>query len=238
MAKKPIETRDRYRLHAETSTEEFGGVLAQLTKMGLQNIGYELITDIPTFRTNKRPNGQDVTAEQVILEFIKQKPTFKASEIVAVLVEHGRPPGSAYQALGAMVKQNQLRKLQPGVYQDIAIGHLAGPASAEPAAPVKPKPTGRGGHHPRYDVPNRDFIVKWLGRKSRFEISALTKAFVDDGRQPTSASSVVTKMAHDGFLKNLGGGLWEVIKLPPLSKTKSSPRAPRDAAVTGVHHHG
>jgi hypothetical protein len=52
MAKTPPATVERFRIHAETSKEQMGDVLAELTKMGLLNIGYELVTDVLTFRTN------------------------------------------------------------------------------------------------------------------------------------------------------------------------------------------
>src|SRR5882724_5600604 len=67
MAKTPVATVERFRIHAETSMEQMGHVLAELTRMGLQNVGYELITDIVTFKNNGPRQTFDSTGPDFIV---------------------------------------------------------------------------------------------------------------------------------------------------------------------------
>src|SRR3954468_5695090 len=98
MAKKP-ETREVYRIHGETSKVEFGEYLAVLTKMGMQNIGYELVTEVARYKEKRqRPDGGETAGlsnEDIVRAFAAKNPSFAAKEVVAHFEAAGRHPQSA-----------------------------------------------------------------------------------------------------------------------------------------------
>src|SRR6267142_3546962 len=98
MAKTPPATVDRFRIHAETSKEHMGHVLAELTKMGLANIGYELVTDILTFRSKNGPRKMhEVTGDDFARAFVKENASFAAIQLVRHFEENDRTSASAHK---------------------------------------------------------------------------------------------------------------------------------------------
>jgi len=80
-------------------------VLAELTKMGLENIGYELVTDVLTFRSKNGPRKvHEVTGDD----------------------------GMAYKAIRALVQEGAIKKLSLGHYQRAGVKALPAP---KPSAP-------------------------------------------------------------------------------------------------------
>jgi len=130
MAKTPPATAERFRIHAESSMEHMGFVLAELTKLGLQNVGYELITDVVTFRKNgarkasaapaspvpKKRLRREIKNKDVILKRIKGRASFTLKELRDHFMNIGRNPVSISPLVDQMLKANLVTRLDAGVY--------------------------------------------------------------------------------------------------------------------------
>src|SRR6266850_6612103 len=117
MAKAPA-TVDRFRIHAETSKEHMGHVLAELTKMGLLNIGYELVTDVLTFRSKSGPRKvHEVTGISFARAFVQENASFTAIQLANYFKQHDRNASSAYTAIRDMLKDGEIKRLSVGNYQ-------------------------------------------------------------------------------------------------------------------------
>src|SRR5258707_11800808 len=109
MAKTPPATVDRFRIHAETSKEHMGHVLAELTKMGLANIGYELVTDVLTFRSKNGP--REVTGDDFARAFVQENASFAASQLVRHFQENDRTSASAHKVIRLLLDAGEIKKL-------------------------------------------------------------------------------------------------------------------------------
>ncbi len=143
MAKTPAATVERFVIHAETSKDHMGHVLAELTKMGLQNVGYELVTDIVTFKNNGPRKLHEVTGNDFAREFVQENASFAAIQLVNHFKANDRTDGMAYKALRALVQEGAVKKLSPGNYQRAGVKALPAPkketlSSVSRAAPDSP----------------------------------------------------------------------------------------------------
>lgn len=250
MAKKP-ETREVYRIHGETSKEEFGEYLAVLTKMGMQNIGYELVTEVATFKQRRQSGNGGETAslnnEQVARAWIEKNPSFAAKDLVAHFDAVGRHPASAYQAMRNLMEARFLSRSAPGKYHLATMKALPPPASvpmvkkakaAKKAAKAKAgkPPKYPRGHAPRLEIGNAIFLWNQIKNRKSFNLSLLKDRFLADGRNPKSISPIITKLAQAGSLKNSGGGDYEVTGKPPgkVAGKSNSGEQPNQAQQGGV----
>lgn len=199
---KPAVTRDRYRIHAETSIEQMGFVLAAFTKMGLDNIGYELITDVATYkeRAPRIPNSPGGKAADFIREYMTKHPAFLAKDLVKHFKDDGRTDGAAYAALTMMTKAGELKRIGAGQYQSSDIKVL--PASKK----VKEVAPDVGPH----DATNKDVILRYLRGRTQVSAAALNEYFKQDGRNPRSVGALLTMLGHQKILRNKGSGIWDV----------------------------
>lgn len=198
MAKQP-EVTELCRIHAETTLDQMGHALAALARMGLTNIGYELVTEVATF---KKKQSHDTNSENFATEWLNDHPTFKATELVKHFEDNGRTGGAAYTALRVLVEKSALKKLSPGHYQRADVKAIAGP---------------------KHEISNRDFIWKTIGKRKSFTALELTQAFKADGRPTQSMTSVLAKMAAAKEVKMLGDGKYEVVKHSADARSQSSP---------------
>jgi hypothetical protein len=200
-----------------------GALLAQLTRMGLENIGYELITDVKTFNKNGPRKVFDTTGDEFALEWVKQHPSFQIIDLVNHFREQGRNGASAYPAVRKLVESKLLRKIGSGNYQHANVKALAPPEKTEttkqrPANPVA-----------RFEVKNWDVILKLIKNKTKFKIADLTNAFVEQGRNPKSVSPITTNMAKQKLIRIIAPGEYEVIK-SGIEKALAKAKTPKAAA--------
>jgi hypothetical protein len=214
-------TRDRYRIHADTSLEEMGVVLAALTRMGLQNIGYELITDVRAFGHNKT---HETSAEYEVTEYIKDHPTFTIADVVAHLKSQGRSAGAAYTAVRVMVQKKSLVKLSPGNYQRADVKAIAAP---------KPAKTAPGNGHARtvFSITGKDSIWRQIRNRKKFTSQELTVLFRAQGRNPNSVSPLLTAMVVAKQIKQTGVGEYVVLKKAVTVKGAKTKKAKSGASV-------
>lgn len=241
---KQVETRDRYRIHGETTLEQFGFVLAEMTKLGLQNIGYELVTDVASYKQRKA-NG--VAGPAFLREFMKENPTFIISALVKHFVADGRTAGAAYASANLLVNEGELVKLGPGNYQRADVKALEapkkggakvgskGPVRVPKFLPSKAKRTRTRTTPPRYyPVSNKDFLLGIFKGKTDIDISVVNEAFVKDGRAQKSAGSLMTQLANLGYCKMMGGGHWKILAKAQHVKGSIAKRKSQQQQVNGV----
>jgi hypothetical protein len=222
MAKKDPETIDRYQIVAECSMEQMGFVLAALTNMGLQNIGYKLITDVLRYKDRK---AHEVTATDFATEYVKAHPRFKSAELVAHFKAAGREDGSAYYAIKKLIEANLVRKNA----DDELIRVEALPA---------PEPKEKR----HYEVANKDLIANAIQGRKQFTVAELRALFTKEGRPEKSISPILTKMAHSKQIQLTGSGQYVVLakggKPKPKAVKKKAAAAATAPASNGAMTNG
>lgn len=214
MAKKEPETIDRYRIFAETSMEQMGFVLAALTKMGLGNISYELITDVNRFK-NKERKVHEVSAEDFAAAFVKQNARFKSSDMVAHFKAAGREASSAYYGIKKLTDANVVRKSVGGEF--VRVEALPAPVKTRPANPVH-----------RFGVLNKDVIANAIKARKQFTMRDLKEVFAKEGRNDKSISPILTGMVAAKQIKIVSPGHYLVLAKPVKKKLTTEQRREND----------
>ena len=222
MAKAQPATIERFRIHAETSKEHMGHVLAELTRMGLENIGYELVTDVLTFRSKNGPRKvHEVTGDDFARAFVKDNASFAAIQLVNHFKANDRTNGMAYKALRTLVQEGAIKKLSLGNYQ------RAGVKALPPPAPKPNAPKGRGGAVRRHEIGNKDVILKRIKGRARFTLKELRDHFSNIRRNPHSVSPIISKLFHAKLITQLEDGVyaWGKKKKVAVRKKRAAPVA-------------
>jgi hypothetical protein len=150
MAKLPI-TRDRFRIIAETSEDMLGPVLSALTRMGITNIGYELLTDVRTFQKNETHGGTrrrfEISGKEEALKL------FQSDDIVTLTFAKQafelakRTPNSVSPILDELLKEGVIERIAPGQYRRLKLALPAPQGTKKPATKAKLKPnSGKQAH--------------------------------------------------------------------------------------------
>ena len=214
LVKQP-ETRDRFIISAEVEPGRVGDLLAQLTKMGFEKIGHELITDVADYKRNGAVKGdkkdkKGKSVKQFVAEYIEEHPSFAINDLCLAFAAAGYSPNNAYKIAKDMVAAGSLRKLNQNNYQRADIRAIAPPAKIKvPEAPAK---SGKGPPRPtidlsrRYDVSNRDLMLQAVGKRKTVTTTDLRAHLAANGRPEKSASPMIFKMT--------GEGLFEATKVP------------------------
>jgi hypothetical protein len=214
MPKKELETVDRYQIFAETSIEQMGFVLAALTKMGLENIGYKLITDVHQFNSRK---VHDVNATEFAAEFVKENPRFKSSELVGHFKAAGREPSGAYYAIKKLTESNIIRKNGDEFVRVEALAAPEKPAKTRPANPVH-----------RFEVKNKDLIAAAIKGRKQFTMADLRAVFASEGRNDKSISPILTGMLKATQIKVVSPGHYMVLAKGTTPAKKETPEQRRE----------
>lgn len=214
MAKPPV-TRDRFRIICEADVVEMGALLAQLTRMGLQNIGFELITDVRSFRQNERAK-HETSAEEALTEYVNEHPTFQVNEAIKHFEALGRTAGAIYTAARLLVEKGTLKKLSPGNYQRADVKALAAPKPKK--AQEAPK---------RFEITGADAIWRFVKTRKSFTTKQLRALFKDQGRNEASVSPILHEMLNEKRIKHTGEpNSGEYLVLKKAMKTKPIAKKP------------
>ena len=220
MAKGQVETSDRFSVGFEIPRDLLGAVLADLARMGITQVSYELITDVHSY---KKKRTFDVRAEDFAMEWIESNPTFRAKDAVAHFVENGRTNASAYTALRVLVEKKVLRSLGDGNYQRTDVR-----ATESPVTKIgNPRQRSAGERNRRpYKVPNVDFMFKIIGKKKQFKTTDMQKAFKADRRNWKSVSPLIVRLVGDKLLKKIEPGIYAPLKRKPKPSKGKARMAP------------
>lgn len=225
-----LPTVDRFRLSCECEVSDLGPIIAQLTKMGLTNLHFDLMTDVPTFR---QKTNHEVKSAEFLAEWVKDHPTFKAIDACKHFEANGRTKGSAYPALSELVEAGVLKKLDPGHYARADVKALAAPKKVKKAA-AKPV----NSHQTRYAVSNPALIMRLAKRRGGTFTSMQIKAgFEKDGRPTSSVSPALNDLVAKKAIKRISEGEYQIVEAkskPPVSTNGNGTTAtPVEGAANG-----
>jgi hypothetical protein len=234
MAKQP-ETIDRFRVWAEVPKDQLGDVVIAFTKMGLQQIGHEMITDMLNFKKRQR---HEVTGADFLREWIKDHPTFTRKEAAAAFVAAGRADGAAFSALQALRVSRDIKNLGGGNYQRKDVKAIA-PPKKEKSAKAKiglnkktGKPLQRTPHKRRnYDVNNIDFLLNRVRERKSFTVKQLQDHFERNGRTAKSVSPLLTQLLAQHKIRRLSAGEYAVVKIKPTPRMSKQVNGAAGAAT-------
>lgn len=183
--------------------------------MGLENVSYELVTDVRRFHTNGERKVHETSAEDDVRAFVQENPTFKLAELGYAFFEKGRAKSSAAGIVSALVKEGLLVKLGGGNYQR---------ADVKAIEPPKPEKTKRGGALPYEGLNNRALILKAMKGRTKISVQGMAELLVSHGRNGKSASPIISGLAKARLLKLIEPGLYEVVKAKPKPEPKAKPK--------------
>jgi hypothetical protein len=229
MAKTPI-TRDRFKIVCEVEAADMGPIIAQLTRMGMANVGFELITDVVTFNKNGPRVVHELKAEDFLTPWVAEHPTFRAAEAVQHFEANNRNAGACYSALKKMVEDGALKKLGPGNYQRADVKALAAPRHS--------------------DVTGEEIILAFAKKHhGRFNTKQIKELFTQEGRAVNSVYSTCDALLKDKMIKRIGAGEYVLLAkgrakavekkpkqkaAPPLEDVAAAAPAPH---LNGGSHH-
>lgn len=236
MAKQP-ETVDRFRITCEVPKQQLGDVIAEFTKMGLQHVHHELITDVISYKKSKQfdTNGADH-----LRAWIKDHPTFTRQDVIAHFEATGRSSASASNACYVLANEKAIKKLGDGNYQRAGIKAIAPPSKKAKAAPDKKavnkktgKPLQRKPTHHSYDVSNIDFIMKRMRTHPKFTLKQMEDYFDVNGRTPKSVGALLTGLIAMHKVRRIGTAQYAALKGRDYAaeKARAKQRANGAAAV-------
>lgn len=122
------QTRDRFRITCETEdAQQLGPIVAELARLGLRNVNYDLITDVLRYKKNtrgksrsKKSGGQRyaVSSRALALQFAKKhKGKFTLAQIRELFEADGRPKQNANPLCSALIKKGFAKRTGEGKYQ-------------------------------------------------------------------------------------------------------------------------
>lgn len=217
MPKEP-EVSERIRILAmkEVEQPEVGAVLASLSKIGFDDVRFELVTDIVTF--NKRqsvPGG-----EKVAREWISQRQSFKLSDLGRYFKETGRGQSSVNYIVGKMVESGELISLGGGYYQQAP---KALPPPTPTAAAAAEPPHGNAGRTTKH-FEKTGYEAIWQHVKNRkkkpFSLAEVRELYRAQGRNDNSASPVITQMLAQKLIKRVDDGKYVAVEGAQPEKSK------------------
>lgn len=203
-----------------------GPLLAQLTRMGLENIGYELITDVRRFHQNGERKVHETTGNELAKAFAQENPTFQINDLVKHFAQADRNGPAAYTAVRHLVEERFLTKLSPGNYQRSDVKAIA--------APEPEKKPGRGAV-PRHEITNDTLVLKAIRGRKKITARELSAMLFSHGRSKKSASPITSRLVKQKLLKLIEPGVFEVVqkktpiakKLPAKKPTRARPKRER-----------
>lgn len=215
MAKQP-ETVDRIVIMAEAPTLEMvGGGLAALTRLGFENVGYKLITDVLKYKNRK---VHEVSASEFAAAFVKENARFKIGDLVTHFKDAGRAPSGAYDAAKRLLKARVVAKSGDDY---VRVEAVTGPKGST----AKPAKSARGQQRP-YDIPNIVLITRTIKGRKSFTLRMLRDLFVKEGRPEKSISPILSKLSGAKVIKQVGNGEYTVLAKPkPKPKPAKKPAA-------------
>lgn len=203
---KKLPATDRFQVSCDCEAAQLGDIIAMLTKMGFQHVQYNLITSVQTFRNNVRKDDDGPpkpTSEQLLMQFIKDHPTFKANQASQYLAENGYSKNGSFYAINKLVANKILKSLGDGHYSRTDVKHLAPPKKKE-----KPRVM--------HDVPHPEAILRLARRNhGRVNIEGLRKYFKAEGRNVNSLHPALHDLVRGNLLSKLSSGAYEIVKPKP-----------------------
>jgi hypothetical protein len=151
-------------------------------------------------------------SRELILEGIGKRKRFKSIELTELFRSHGRAGSEMTSALYRMLEAGLIKRLAPGDYEVIPGVRLPKIGLKQSKqAPEPPRKTRPPNPIARYDVSNKDLILRHIVGKDEFTMSELVELFRKNNRPEKSISPQMTVMAQAKLVKSLGDGRYQVL---------------------------
>jgi hypothetical protein len=198
---------------------DLGPLMAALSKLGVNDVSFDLVTDIKTFNKRATP---EVNGADFLIEWIKEHPTFKASEAGRAFEDDGRSKTSVYASLKVLVDRGVLKSLGEGKYSRADVKAIGAPKGKQAKAkPPKTKPPKTNGAHApaKRAAPGagQELLIKSLSR-GPMNVTQLKEIFASNGMSEKSWSGIQSRAREAGLVKRTDKGLYE---LTPRGKTEN-----------------
>jgi hypothetical protein len=211
-------TDEHFIIHVgSVSKERVGDLMSLLAREAFFDVRPELVTTVVTY--NKKTQ-HDVKAEDFLIDWIADHPTFKAIEPIQHFREAGRTDGACYTALRMLCQRKLLHKLGDGMYSRADVKALPKPKQAAAKA-SKSKPAAKR------EVDHRTFVLRTASRNhGRFNTAWMKKQFVADGRSPGNVSPTISALLKTKQLKRTADSEYV------LPQKAAPPKKPVEKPVT------
>ena len=185
----------RFRITCECDVANLGVVMFRLSHIeGLTVTGNELITEVSAFNTRR---SFDTSSQDFLLEWIKEHPTFRASEAVKHFTENGRTASSCYPGLATLVDKRILKKLGPGQYSRADVKAIAAPKKGTAKEAPKKRET--------FAKPGRDVVLSYAKRNhGRFNTRKIIELFEKEGRARNGVYGAIDDLLKKRVAKRIG----------------------------------
>ena len=187
-----------------------GHIMAELIKLGLQNVGYELVTDVVTFRKNGARKVHEVTGNDFAREYIQENASFASIELVNHFRGNGRTLASAHKAIRNLLQEGAIKKLSAANYQRADVKALPAPKGKRSATHVGP----------RHEIGNKEVILKRIKGRAKFTMKELRDHFSNIRRNPHSVSPIIAKLGQAGIVTVIEPGVYAWGKKKKIAKKK------------------
>lgn len=215
MPKTPPPVIERFRITCDVEHEQLGNAVAQLTKMGLQNIHFELVTEIITF--NRRAQ-HEVNGADFLRAWMADHATFAAKDVVAHFEANGRANTAAYYALKKLIEEKVLKKLDGSNYARSDVKAISAPKKEKKASIERE----------RHAVDHREFILNYMrqhnGKAAR---ARLLTYFGLHGRKPSSVGGALNILMQRKLIRSTGEGEYQLTAKAKPETAKAEPPPPK-----------
>jgi hypothetical protein len=230
-----LSQRERFKISCEVEIVDLGETIATLTRMGFDNITFDMITDVRSFARNAPPKD-GINSVEFLRKWTETNPTFKAIDAVKFFETDGRSKGAAYPAMSALVDEGFLKKLGPAQYSRADVKHIAPPKKK-----TETKIAKQATQH-KFEI-NAEAALLSIGRRNhgKFTSELAKKHFSVQGRKPTGVGPCINKLMKDKLIRRTDTGSYELTakagikKLTPARKPNGvAPPEPVEIATVAA----
>lgn len=221
--KKKPETQLRYRVHCETQDLlGLGPLVATLTEMGYQKVGFELVTETLTYKRSNNGMSQRTRRDEITAAFIDENPSFRTHEFKNVIRDAGFSDATAYKLLNDFVTNKTLRR--DGDQYHVAVNKV-------------PVPTN---DRKTYDVSCHELVVGFAKKhQGKFTREQVQQVLRTHKRPISQASAVCSTMMKKKLAKRVGPAQYVLLaaaKKKPTAKKKTKPNVRMLNGSSGGEH--
>jgi len=198
MARKP-ETTERFKVSFEARSDSFGQILIALERFGVHNIGYEIITDVPTYHKNNSENDKPRTRTAqkytaLFLKSIQDSGTLSFTELTKIASENGLAPTSVNHFLNQLLDNGTIKRAKRGRY-----------TLSDETPPTKHKSRKEGA------LP---FIIALLAKKGAMAPGNIGQELMKGGFSAATVNSALARLRKTLKVTRKENGLYTLVEPP------------------------
>ncbi len=220
--KEPLE-RDRFRIIAHVNDlAQVGPVLAMLRRLGVEEVGYELETEVHTWTAGSTRKDYESSAYEFATEtFLPNNENFRPRDLAKHFEDNGRGGATAYGVISRWVEEGLIRKSEEGTYIRKPL-QLSGPVpssqagdSQQPTLPLESEAERK-----QHDTTNIVAVQKFIKKRKVVTTSQLRDLFKSQGRNDKSVSPILAKLLAKKEIRHTGTeGEYAIIANNPKPKS-------------------